>query len=100
MARRLAVGGGGRANDCESAQWGYSSQAHHVAIFNEVARELVTAAGFETFDPFGVTLHALPSWFDDARAPVRHHVFEAEALSDMTTQVWLNQLCHSSTLLL
>ena len=38
------------------------------------------------------TLHALPRWFDDARL-IRHSIVEAEALSDLTTQLWLNQLC-------
>ena len=80
------------SNDCEAAQWGYWTQAHHVAVFNEVARAAVTAAGFAVFDPFGVTLHALPRWFDDARL-IRHSIVEAEALSDLTTQLWLNQLC-------
>ena len=86
VGRRKAV------DDCEVAQYGYSTQAHRVAVFNAVARDLVTAAGFEVFDPFGVTLNAHPRWFDDARM-VRNAVFNAEALSDLTTHLWLNQLC-------
>ena len=39
------------------------------------------------------TLHAPPQWFDDARYGVRYKIHEAEAVSDMTTQVLLNQLC-------
>ena len=79
-------------DDCLLAQYGYSTQAHHVAVFNAVARDLVAAAGFEVFDAFGVTLNAHPQWFDDMRI-IRKKVFEAEALSDLTTQLWLNQLC-------
>ena len=91
----LAAGSSPRMNavdDCVAAQYGYSTQAHHVAVFNAVARDLVAAAGFEVFDSFGVTLNAHPRWFDDARI-IRNKVFEAEALSDLTTQLWLNQLC-------
>ena len=91
----LAAGSGPRTkavDDCLLAQYGYSTQAHHVAVFNAVARDLVAAAGFEVFDAFGVTLNAHPQWFDDMRI-IRKKVFEAEALSDLTTQLWLNQLC-------
>ena len=42
---------------------------------------------------FGATLHALPRWFDDARGGLRHSTTESEALSDVVTQMLLNQLC-------
>ena len=64
---------------------------------NHAAREMVEAAGFEVFDGFGVTLHAPPAWFDDARHGVRFKLHEAEALSDVTTQALLNQICATPT---
>ena len=96
--------------DCERAQTGYSAQAHHVAILNAVARHAVEMAGFEAFDPSAATMHASASWFDAlpaARGAKRHsqkaaadprgleyEVHRAEAVSDMVTQMLLNQLCH------
>ena len=88
---------------------GYSAQAHHVAILNAVARHAVEVAGFEAFDPSAATMHASASWFDAlpaARGAKRHsqkaaadprgleYVHRAEAVSDMVTQMLLNQLCH------
>ena len=83
-----------RPADCSLAQWGFSVYAHHLQLVNRVARELVERAGFEVFDGFGLTLHAPPSWFDEARHGVRFKIHESEALSDVTTQAFLNHLCH------
>lgn len=76
-----------------------------MAVVNTVARRLVEAAGFEVFDPWAATLHAAPNWFDPlptARGSRRqtshgleYEIHSAEALSDMTTQMLLNQLCAS-----
>lgn len=82
-----------RPSDCEKAQWGFSVYAHHMLAVNNAARALVQAAGFEAFEGFGLTLHAPPAWFDEAKYGVRHKIHEAEALSDMTTQALLSQLC-------
>ena len=82
-----------RPADCRLAQWGFSTQAHHLALVNAAARREVAAAGFEVFEAFGVTLHAPPPWFDDARYGVRFKIHEAEALSDVTTQAFLGLLC-------
>ena len=47
-----------RPAECEVAQWGFSTQAHHMASVNDLAKEMVEAAGFEVFE--GVTkLHLL-----------------------------------------
>lgn len=82
-----------RAADCSVAQWGFSTQPHHLQALNAVAREMVEGAGFEVFDGFGVTLHAPPEWFDSAKYGVRFKIHEAEALSDVTTQAFLSVLC-------
>ena len=98
-----------QAADCERAQSGYSAYPHHVRLVNEVARHAVVEAGFEVFDPFAASLHASASWFDalpkarrsrrngpradDAETGLEYEVHSAEALSDMVTQLLLNQLC-------
>lgn len=69
-----------------------------------MARQLVEAAGFEAFDPWAATLHAAPSWFDPLptvrgghrkTGGLEYEIHSAEALSDMVTQMFLNQLCTS-----
>ena len=95
-----------RTADCERAQSGYASQPHHVAVLNSVARHAVEQAGFEVFDPFSVTLHASARWFDPlpkarggkkaattAEVGLEYEIHRAEALSDMVTQMLINQLC-------
>ena len=72
---------------------GFSVNAHHLQAVNAAARQAVEAGGFEVFDGFGLTLHAPPQWFDDARYGVRYKIHEAEVVSDMTVQALLNQLC-------
>ena len=84
-----------RPADCELAQWGFNTQAHHVALSNAVATRMVEAAGFEVFDAFAVTLHAPVAWMDDVRYGVKHKVHESEAVSDLVTQMLLNQLCRA-----
>ena len=89
--------------DCERGQTGYSAQAHHLAVANDVARSVIEAAGFEVFDPWAATLHASPSWFDalpsrrrakaGAGVGLEFEVHKAEAISDMVTQMFVNQLC-------
>jgi hypothetical protein len=73
-----------------------------MATANEVARRIVEQAGFEVFDPFAATLHASPSWFDALPATavrarrskgLAFEIHTAEAVSDMMTQMLLNQLC-------
>ena len=100
--------GAPEAADCERAQSGYSATAHHVAVVNSVARRAVEEAGFEVFDPWAATLHASASWFDalptargrkrNSRGEVEgrgleYEVHSAEAVSDMVTQMLINQLC-------
>lgn len=96
--------------DCERAQSGYSAQAHHVAVLNDVATRAVVEAGFEVFDPFAATLHASARWFDSlpaARGTKRGHksgaaesgdlqyeIHSAEAVSDVITQSLLGQICN------
>ena len=65
-------------------------QLHSVHAANELARGLVVAAGFEVFDPFATTLHAMPAWFDRGSSLAMD---DAEAISDMTTQLLLNHIC-------
>jgi hypothetical protein len=97
------------AADCERGQTGFSADPHHVEVINRVARSVVERAGFEVFDPWAVTLHAKPSWFDalpKARglrkpekgsglpaAGLEFEVHSAEAVSDLITQALLNQIC-------
>ena len=81
--------------DCLMGQRGLGSQTHHRAAINAFARRMVEDAGFEVFDPFAVTLHAPASWFDSERTPLEHASQEAEAVSDVFTQLLLNQLCGS-----
>jgi hypothetical protein len=94
--------------DCERAQSGYSAAAHHVAVVNSVARRVVEEAGFEVFEPWAATLHASASWFDalptgrgrkrardEQGAGLEYEIHSAEAVSDMITQMLINQLCGS-----
>ena len=70
--------------------------AEEVAAARSAAEQAVEAAGFEVFDTFAATLHADERWFDDpparAQAP-GGSIHASEALSDMVTQMLLNQLC-------
>ena len=106
--RARALHDGTEAADCERAQSGYSAASHHVAVVNSVARRAVEEAGFEVFDPWAATLHASASWFDalptargrkrrdgDGRG-LEYEVHSAEAVSDMVTQMLINQLCARS----
>jgi hypothetical protein len=86
-----------RTTECHVAQWGFSTQAHHISHVNDLAREMVVGAGFEVFDGFGVTLHASANWFDDARYGVRFKPHESEAVSDVETQALLSQICTPSS---
>lgn len=66
--------------------WGYNTQAWNMAAVNEVAREVVEAAGFEVFDPFPAGLHAeAPRWYDDSQ--------HSDTLSDLVTQMLISQIC-------
>lgn len=85
-----------RPAECGVAQWGFSVYAHHLRAANALAREEVAAAGFDVFDGFGITLHADARWFDDVRYGVKYKIHESEAVSDVTTQALLNQLCPSA----
>ena len=38
-------------------------------------------------------LHAPSEWFDDVRHGVKYKIHEAEPTSDVTTQMFINQLC-------
>ena len=101
--------------DCHYAQSGHGTHPHHLLTVNQVARRLVENAGFEVFEPWAATLHASPRWFDalpplSPRARRKARVSDgsrhgkeqrglqydsqhAEALSDMVTQMLINQLC-------
>jgi hypothetical protein len=87
-----------RVVDCEANAPGERAparawHAHYVAAVNKVARAIVLRAGFEVFDPFALTLHARPQWFDREHGAREYATYEAEALSDMLTQLLINQLC-------
>lgn len=56
---------------------------------NDVAREVVEAAGFEVFDTFSAALHALPEWYDEGGKDNQH----SDVISDLITHMLLNQLC-------
>ena len=66
-------------------EWGFNTDARYMAVANEVARRIVEEAGFEVFDAFPVTFHAENTWMDDQQ--------HSDTLSDLLTQVLLNQLC-------
>ena len=102
--------------DCSRAQSGYGASAPHLAVVNAVARQIVEGAGFEVFDPWAATLHAAPSWFDalptaargsrragrpgappGAPTGLEYEIHDAEAVSDMVTQMLLNQLCNAGS---
>lgn len=78
---------------CES-EWGYNVEAHYMAVANRVAREVVEAAGFEVFDSFPATLHAVPNWYDMNGRDNQH----SDLLSDMVVHLLLNQVCHPSAM--
>ena len=66
--------------------WGYNTQSWNVAVYNEVARDVVESAGFEVFDPFPAGLHAeSPNWYDDSQ--------HSDTLSDLVTQMLISQIC-------
>lgn len=89
------------SSDCVRGGSQRAAHPHHVHVLNAVARRAVEVAGFEVFDPFAATLHARAEWFDVLHAGrggrsnqgVNYQVHSAEALSDMVTQMLLNQLC-------
>ena len=88
------------ASECVQGGSQRAAHLHHVHVLNAVARRAVESAGFEVFDPFAATLHARGEWFDVLRAGrgpsnqgVKYQLHSAEALSDMVTQMLLNQLC-------
>lgn len=84
-----------RPAECGIAQWGFNSgPAQYLRDANAMARDVVERAGFEVMDGFGLTLHARPGWFDDARHGVRLQIHEAEVTSDLSAQLFLTQLCH------
>ena len=71
------------------AEWGYNNIGYYLLVGNAVAREIVEAHGFEVFDPYPATQHAAYSWFDMGGKDSLH----ADAVSDLTTHMLLNQLC-------
>lgn len=81
-----ARGGSGKVSPGLASGFG---EASDVEMLNQHARELVEAAGFEVFDPFGASLHASAEWFDREDAGGRR----AEPLADALAQMLLNQVC-------
>ena len=78
-------------SSCES-EWGYNVEAHYMAVANAAAREVVEAAGFEVFDAFPATAHALNTWYDMNGRDNQH----SDILSDLTVHMLLNQVCNPS----
>ena len=76
------------ASNCGAA-FGYNVFASYMKGANDVAREEIEASGFEVFDPFPATLHAKKGWFDQGGRDLQH----SDALSDLVTQMLLNQIC-------
>ena len=72
-----------------NADWGYNSMGHYLFVANQVARQIVEASGFEVFDTFPALLHAAPRWYDEHGK----HALHADQLSDLVTQMLINQLC-------
>ena len=90
---------------CDGLQFGYNTQAHHMAVVADLAKEMVEARGFETFDAaFAATLHADPAWYnqlvndDLGKAPSPYNerdIQHIDATSDMVTQLLINYICSS-----
>ena len=74
-----------------SSPWGYNAHASYMQVANEVARQVVEANGFEVFDPFPAGMHSVRSWYDGSGSDVQH----SDVLSDLVTQMLLNQICHA-----
>ena len=74
---------------CRLPVWGYNTQAHEMVAANDAAREVVERAGFEVFDPFPLGLHAQYRWYDQNRKDMQH----SDVLSDLLTQMLINQIC-------
>ena len=72
-----------------NADWGYNSMGHYLLVANQVARQIVEASGFEVFDTFPALVHAAPRWYDEHG----HDALHADQLSDLVTQMLINQLC-------
>jgi hypothetical protein len=72
-----------------NAGWGYNSMGHYLFVANQVARQIVEASGFEVFDTFPAFVHAAPRWYDVQGNDALH----ADQLSDLVTQMLINQLC-------
>ena len=87
--------------DCKALQLvsGFASDAHRVNEANSLAKRMVEAAGFEVFDPFGITLHADPRWYDGSGGSGGPHDAQSqmEATSDVLTQMLISTvLCASA----
>ena len=76
-----------------NADWGYNTMGSYLLAANQVARQVVEANGFEVFDTFPATQHASPAWFDLKGKDALH----SDALSDLVTQMVINQLCKAPT---
>lgn len=87
---KLAPAPRSRLSCDRNSQWSFASASpQHLVKANRIARTVVENAGFEVFDAFGVTLHALGKWFDG------NNDHRAEVTSDTVTQMFLSQLCGS-----
>ena len=72
-----------------TAEWGYNTVGWYLSMGNQVARQVVEAAGFEVFDPFPLMFHSASSWFDKGGSDSLH----SDVLSDLVTQMLINQIC-------
>lgn len=72
-----------------ASPWGHNVFASYMKGANDVARQVIEGGGFEVFDTFPATMHAMKHWFDQGGKDVQH----SDALSDLVTQMLLNQIC-------
>lgn len=72
-----------------TAEWGYNTEGWYLLVANAAAREIVEAHGYEVFDPYPATQHAARGWYDLGGKDSLH----VDSLSDLITQMLINQLC-------
>jgi hypothetical protein len=80
-------------NPLGCVDWGYNGLPAYMRVVNQVARQVIEEAGFEVFDPFPASAHAISSWFDKNGKDNQH----ADVLGDLVVQMLLNQLCHPAS---
>ena len=75
-----------------TAEWGYNTEGWYLLVANQMVREIVERRGYEVFDPYPALQHVPASWFDVGGRDALH----ADAVSDLVTQMLINQLCNST----